>query len=265
MSGWAARGVVLSTVLTVAAGLSAGTNVGIQEYGAVRDDVVGNVTVFGQQIVHRAFDVAIGGAVRKLPILSVQYAGPHYREGPADDPNHVEGRAMCMAESLTHAWDLLDRGATLEILPDDWNNQRVLPRNGSQTHLAIFVRNASAGLTPFRIVTVYPQDVAGYPWITSERSLAEYWIALMQAHHLLFWKCEADLSRYNELRISRTDDGRIFRETALRALALARSRGQTGFGANILQEVLTSMPSSQRQRLCRLAVAPPMDWESSSR
>ena len=114
-------------------------------------------------------------------------------------------------------------------------------------------------------MTAYPQDVAGYPWITSERSLAEYWAALIEAHYLLFWKCESDMSRYNNLRICRTREGRIFRDIALRAVALARSRGQNRFDGETLRAVLAALPPSQRQTLCRLATAPPADWESSPR
>lgn len=265
MSGWTTRALVLSTVLAAAAYLSAATNVGVQDYGAVRDDVSGSIILFGQHLVHRTYDVTLGETTRKLPILSLQYAGPHYREGPSDDPNHVEGRAMCVAECLAHAWSLMERGARIEILPDEWNVQRVHPRESPATHLAIFVQHTPSGLSPLRIVTIYPQDVAGYPWITSERSLAEYWAALIQAHYLLFWKCETDMSNYNNLRIGRTREGRIFRDIALRAVALARSRGQNRFDAETLKEVLAGMSPSQRQTLCRLATTPPVDWEPSPR
>lgn len=263
MSGWTTRGVVLSTVLVVATGLSAATNIGIQGYGAVRDDVSGETVVFGQQIVHRAFDVTVEETTRRLPILSLQYAGAHYRQGPSGDPNHVEGRAICVAERLMHAWNLMDHGASLEVLPDEWNVPRVHAQDQPETRLAVCVRNTAAGLDPLRIVTVYPEDVTGYPWITSERSLAEYWIALMQAHHLLFWKYEADIGRYDDLRISRTREGRVFREIARRAVARARSRGQPRFDGEILREVLRDLSPSQRQTLYRLAMMPPMDWEPS--
>lgn len=263
MNGWTTRGMVLSIVLAAAACLSAASDLGVREYTAVKDDVAGNVTIFGQLIVHRTYEVPLGETIRKMPVFSLQYAGPHYRQGPANEPNHVEARAICVAEHLAHAWSLMDHGAGLEVLSDDWNVQRVRPQAGPATRLAVFVQDAAAGIGPLRLVTVYPEDLAGYPWITSEQSLAEYWAALIQAHHLLFWRCESDIRRYDSLRIGRTREGKVFRDTALRALALARSRGQSGFDAATLTEALAGLSLAQRQTLCRLATTPPVDWESS--
>lgn len=243
----------------------AASSVGSEDYIAVVDNLSGQVRTFGQLIIHRAFDVQLSETVRQLPIFSIQYAGFHYRRGPANDPNHVEARAKCIAERLVHAWTLMDHGAQIEIGTDDWTAYTVRSRAVPPKSTALFIRSPLPGEEPLRIITIYPQDVAGYPWIGNERFLAEYLASLIQAHYYLFWKNEGDINRYDELRIGKTGEGRIFRDIAVRALEIARRRDQIRFDGVILKEALAQMPLSQRETLYRLATTPPMDWEASSR
>lgn len=243
----------------------AASSVGSYDYVAVVDNLSGQVRTFGQFIIHRTYSVQLSETVHHLPIFSIQYAGLHYREGPANDPNHVEARAKCIAERLIHAWTLMDHGAQIEIGTDDWAAYTVRSRAIPPKSTALFIRSPLPGEEPLRILTIYPQDVAGYPWIGNERSLAEYIASLIQAHYYLFWKNEGDIKRYDDLRIGKTGEGRIFRDIAVRALEIARRRDQTRFDSVILKEALAQMSLSQRETLYRLATTPPMDWEASSR
>jgi hypothetical protein len=225
----------------------------------------GSVQVFGKTIVHQKFDAQLRGAVRSIPILSLQYAGRHHREEPPDDPNHVEARAKCIAERMIHAWMLMDNGAMLKVSEDNWNVYRVKSRRTPLSHAAIYVQSPIASSEPLRIMTIYSEDVDGYPWVRSEKSLAEYLIELMHAHYLLFWRNESDIKRYEELRIDQTREGKIFKEIAIRALEVARLKSQNSFDDEILKDVLARIPLSQRERLYRMAIVPPIDWEFSSR
>jgi len=238
--------------------------VGFQEYVAAVDDVSGSVQAYGQLIVQQQFDVQLREVVRDVPVFSIRYAGRHHREGPANDPAHARARAKCIAERLVHAWTLMDHGAKLEIAVDDWTKYEVGSRSTPANNTAIFIRSPVPGSEPLRIVTVYPEDVAGYPWISNERSLAQYLAALIQSHYFLFWRNESDINRYEELRIDKSREGKIFKEAAMRALETARLKNRTQFDAAILKDALARMTVSQREGLYRLAITPPLDWESSS-
>jgi hypothetical protein len=254
---------VLLVVIMPACG-GAASSIGFQGYMAATDALSGNALVFGQLVVHQEFDVPLSETVKKVPVLSLQYEGLDYRQGPPAEPNHVEARAKGVAERLVQAWSLMDHGAKLEIGDDDWNAYRLPPQPTALKHTAIFIRSPLAGYEPLRIVTVYPQDVAGCPWITSERSLAEYWMSMMQAHYLLFWRNETNLTRYRELRLDKTQEGQIFREIASQAIDLAGRKRLERLDANTVKEALAGMTLAQRETLYRLATVPPMDWESSS-
>jgi hypothetical protein len=254
---------VLLVVIMPACG-PAVSSIGFQGYMAATDALSGNALVFGQLVVHQEFDVPLSETVKKVPVLSLQYEGLDHRQGPPAEPNHVEARAKGVAERLVQAWNLMDHGAKLEIGEDDWNAYRVPPQPTALKHTAILIRSPLAGYEPLRIVTIYPQDVAGCPWITSERSLAEYWMSMMQAHYLLFWKYETNLTRYRELRLDKTQEGQIFREIASQAVDLARRKRLERLDATTVKETLAGMTLAQRETLYRLATVPPMDWESSS-
>jgi len=262
---WISWGITISTLAVLVQCASAAPNIGLQNYTAAVDDVSGNVQTFGKLIVHRRFDMQLREVVRNVPILSLQYVGRHHRAEPADDPNHVEARAKCIAERMMHAWTLMDHGAKLEVSHDSWNTYRVQSRPVPLSHAAIYVRSPIAGSEPLRIMTIYPQDLAGYPWIKTEKLLAEYLIGLIHAHYLLFWRNEGDITRYEELRIDQTREGKIFKEIAVRALEVAKLKGQSRFNSELLGDALARIPLSQRERLYRMAIVPPMDWESSSR
>lgn len=261
---WTSCGVMIFVLAVLVQCVSAAPNIGLHDYIAAVDDLSANVQTFGKLIVHRRFDMQLREVVRNVPILSLQYAGRHYRGEPADDPNHVEARAKCIAERMMHAWTLMDHGAKLEVLADNWNAYRVQSRPAPLSHAAIYIRSPIADSEPLRIMTIYPQDVAGYPWIRSEKSLAEYLISLIHAHYLLFWRNEGDINRYEELRIDQTREGKIFKEIAVRALEVAKLKGQSRFDSEILKDALARIPLSQRERLHRTATIPPIDWESSS-
>ncbi len=240
------------------------SSIGFQGYMAATDALSGNALVFGQLVVHQGFDVPLSETTRKVPVLSLQYEGLDYRQGPPAESDHAAARAKGVAERLVQAWGLMDHGARLEIGDDDWNAYRIPPLPTAPKHTAILIRSPVAGYEPLRVLTIYPQDIAGCPWITSERSLAEYWMSMMQAHYLLFWKNETNLTRYRELRLERTQEGQIFRESASQAINLARRKGLERLDADTVKEALAGMTLTQRETLYRLALVPPMDWESSS-
>jgi hypothetical protein len=131
--------------------------------------------------------------------------------------------------------------------------------------VAIYVRSPVPGAEPLRILTVYPQDVAAYPWISSEKSLADYLASLIEAHYRLFSRNEIDLSKYRASPLDKTREGRIFTEIAARANDAAKAKGLSQFDTQTLREILAGLPLSQRERLNRLATTPPMDWESASK
>jgi len=257
--------VVILSLATFASCVSAISKVGLHEYAAAIDNVSGDVLTVGQKIVHLGFEMRLREAMANVPILSLQHAGRHYRQGPSDDPSHAEARAKSLAERMVHAWTLMDHGARLEVADDDWNAFRAQTKVASSQHAAIYVRSPVAGAEPLRILTVYPQDVAGYPWISNEKSLADYLANLIQSHYLLFWRNEGDLSKYRALHLGKTREGRIFTEIAARAGEAAKKKGLSRFDRSILRDVLATLPLSQRERLYRLATTPPMDWESTSK
>jgi hypothetical protein len=258
-------GITILTLVVFVQYVSAGSNVGFREYTAVEDDLSGTVKTYGMLIVHQRYGVQLREVVPNVPILSLQYAGQHYREELPDDPKHVEARAKCVAEHIRHAWTLMDHGAKLEVSSDSWNVYRVHSRPTPPPCAAVYVRSPIAGSEPLRIMTIYPQDVAGYPWIKTEESLAEYLVDLIQAHYLLFWRNEGDINRYEELRIDQTSEGKIFKEIVVRALEVAKLKGQSRFDSETLEDALARVPLSQRERLYRMATTPPIDWESLSR
>ncbi len=256
---------IILLLATVASCGWARSKVGLHGYTAAIDDVSGEVLLVGQKLVHRDIEVSLGETITPVPIFSIQYAGLHHRPSPLDSPDHAEARAKSIAERLLHAWTLMDHGARLEVAPDDWNAFRSQAQADAPPYPAVYVRSPVAGAEPLRILTVYPEDVAGYPWIASENSLADYLANLIWAHYMLFWRNEADLSKYRALALHRTSEGRIFTEIATRAIEAGKRRNLIQFDGATVREVLAAMPASERQRLYRLATAPPMDWESAQK
>jgi len=257
--------VVALVSLALASSVSAASKVGLHEYTAAVDDVSGKVLTIGQKLVHLGYEIQLREAPAPVPILSLQYCGAHYRESPPDAPNHAEARAKSIAERLTHAWTLMDHGARIEVADDDWNAYRSQTKGTISRHVAVYVRSPVPGAEPLRILTVYPQDVAGYPWISNEKSLADYLGSLIEAHYRLFSRNETDLSKYRASPLDKTREGRIFTEIAALANDAAKAKGMSQFDAATLREILAGLPLSQRERLNRLATTPPMDWESASK
>lgn len=256
---------IILLLATVASSGGARSKVGLHGYTAAVDDVSGQVLRVGQKLVYLGIEVPLGETVAPIPIFSVQYAGLHHRPSPLDSPDHAAARAKSIAERLLHAWTLMDHGARLEVAPDDWNAFRNQAQADTPPYPAVYVHSPVAGAEPLRILTVYPEDVAGYPWIVSEKSLADYLANLIWAHYMLFWRNETDLSKYRALPLHRTSEGRVFTEIATRAVEAGKRGNLIQFDGATLREVLTAMPLSERQRLYRLATAPPMDWESASK
>lgn len=252
-------------VLVISSCVSAKSKVGFREYAAAIDDVSGDILTIGQKIVHFGFEMHLKEVAASVPILTLQHFGQHYRESPPEVSGHAEARAKSVAERMVHAWTLMDHGARIEVADDDWNAFRLQTKGVSSRHAAIYVRSPVVGAEPLRILTVYPQDVAGYPWISSEKSLADYLANLIQAHYLLFWRNESDLSKYRALHLARTREGRIFAEIAVRARDVAKKKGLRQFDGETVRSILADLSLSQRERLNRLATVPPIDWEPMSK
>jgi hypothetical protein len=242
--------------------LPAKSYLAISPYEAQRDEPAGEVTVYGEMIVQRVYDVQLGDIVRPVPILSLQYAGLNHREKPKNEPGHVEARAKCIAERLTEAWALLDQGGQLEIGVDSWDVWRLNEQDQPPEHPAIYVRRSPNDENPLRIMTIYPEDKVAYPWVRDQADLAGYILSLIRAHYLLFWKNEADIRNYESLSIDRTREGKIFKEIAIRALEAARIHDSDRFNEDHLRDALARVALPQRERLYRLSLAPPLDWGS---
>jgi hypothetical protein len=261
---WISVGAAVLILICLPCARSATSGISFHDYVAAVDDVSGEVLSFGEMVTHSGYDVQLRETIKNVPILSIQYAGRLYREGPRNEPNHVEARATAVTERLLHAWTLMDYGAKLEIAEDTWDAGKGPGGSRRPGHPAIFVRSPVAGTEPLRIITIFPQDLSAFPWVSSEQSFAEYVAALIHAHYLLFWKHESDILAYEALRIDKTREGKIFKEIAVRAVEMARLKEQSGFDQDILKDVLARLTLSQREALYRLATVAPVDWESSS-
>lgn len=242
--------------------LPAKSYLAIGPYEAQRDEPTGEVTVYGQMIVQRVYDIQLGDIVRSVPILSLQYAGLNHREKPKNEPGHAEARAKCIAERLMEAWALLDRGGQLDIGVDNWDVWRLSEQDHPTKHPAIYVRSSPDDENPLRIMTIYPEDKAAYPWVRDQADLARYILSLIRAHYSLFWKNEADIRNYESLSIDKTREGKIFKEIAIRALEAAKIHGTDRFNEDHLRDALARIALPQRERLYRLSLAPPLDWSS---
>lgn len=244
-------------------------HIAIEPYGAVVDDVTGDVKVYGQLVVQRAFDVQLRDVIKHVPIFSVQYAGLHHRAKDQRDTGHVEARAKCIAERLAAAWSLLDQGGQLEVLTDDWTEWRLEDAIAAtyapapEVYPAIYIRNDKVLREPLRILTIYPEDEVAYPWVSTENELAEYIVSLIRAHYLLFWRMESDINQYEQLMIDHTREGKIFKEVAIRALEMTKLKELERFDGAILIDALARIALPQRERLYRMATTAPIDWESS--
>jgi hypothetical protein len=257
------------------------TIVAVQPYGIETDPITGEPVRWRHMIVHRPFDVQLEEVVQNVPLFVISNAGLHHPPGEKDyDP--VEVRAKCIAQRLEIAWNILNRGGHLEIgedrsydMPDDLLGYRLTgpfaPEytgkvgDAPKMQPAIFVREGEES-TPLRIVTIYPEDAkdfvstqdvtdTGSKTFTpfDQMGLAEYLKALIEAHHLLFFKMSDRIEDYSSLDVCKTREGKIFKEIYLRAREVSLERGG-------VQDALERVAMDQRYRLERLARKAPMDW-----
>jgi len=237
-------------------------NVVIEPYPARKDLMTGEVQVWGHKIVHHDYDVQLQDVIMKVPILSIQYEGLHHVRG--QEKKLVEARAKCIAERLAIAWQLLDAGATLQVRDDDWNTWRI--HHGSQPpgYPAIYVVSSALGPNRLRIMTVYPQDAVAFPGANNDTGeLANYIVALIEAHYMLFARKSARLADYENLKLDQTREGKIFKEIFIRAqevLALREQQEQENLNEDVLKDALARVAMPQRERLVRLAFKAPPDW-----
>jgi hypothetical protein len=258
--------VVLSMSLTVCAAAQVESEIAIQPYNAYSDDLDGSAKFeYGQLLVHRFFDVETEETVQQVPLFSLHDEGLHHirKEGKGT----FEARAKCVAERLELAWHLLDKGGKLVKDMDQWEDWRIHTENrpdydpAPKAYPAIYLEHET--LVPrLRIMTVYDKDVEGYPRIFSEEQLADYLIALIQAHHLLISQKSSDIQEYETLRMDRTREGRIFKEVFIRAEEVKSLKGSLEIDSQILQDALARISMPQRERLWNLAVKAPVDVKS---
>ncbi len=240
-------------------------DIAIQEYPARQKLIAGEVEVWGHKIVHRNFDVQLEDVIMKVPILSIQYEGLHHVRGTGR--NLVEARAKCIAERLAVAWQLLDQGAGLKVLSDEWNDWRLNRKSEPPVYPAICVASPVLGTNPLRIMTVYPEDARTFPGVSENTSeLADYIVALIEAHYMLFSKKSSNLADYENLKLDKTREGKIFKEIFIRAqevMALREQADQNQLDGEVLKDALARIAMPQRDRLVRLAFVAPPDWIES--
>ncbi len=248
----------------------AATEIAIQP-GTTVDEATGRIRTWGQLLVHRAFTLDLKAQAQHVPMLAISYQGKGYVRGDESEASRfAEARAEQLAERLTLAWTLLDSGGTLEISMDEasiWQltDSLGLPYEQPQApqHPLICVCHPSLGSQPLKVMAIYPEDalsfgqpdnLQGVPTPLTPRELADYLVALFQAHHLLFHKQSTDPNSYDQLEICRTRDGRIFKDIA------GQIRQAEGTGTLGIQAVLEQMPVLQATRLATLAHKAPADW-----
>jgi hypothetical protein len=253
----------------------ASTEIAIQP-GTTVSEATGQTRVWGQLLVHRALTIDLKTQTQHVPLLAVAYQGRECVRGDDVDPlRFAEPRSSAIAERLTLAWILLDSGGTLEAstdetLPSDgvsiWHLTNPLgPQYGSPEPQfpALYVRHPILSGQLLKILTVYPEDaeafgqpddVRGVPTALTASELADYLVALLQAHYLLFHKRVFDPNSYDQLEICKTRDGRIFKEIALQ---IHQAAGPETRG---IESVLDHMSVDQATRLATLAYKAPTDW-----
>lgn len=239
-----------------------------------------------EKIVHRPFDAQLGGGeIRNVPIFSIMSDGTH--ENLEDtDYRLLEMRAKSIAKNLTVAWGMMDKGARLRIVAADksddiarWHVRGpfapeypgdVDAANPDEVSMEQWVHiDVVHDRYQLRIMTVFPLDAVSYgsplkgdkdgnkftrePLSTKE--VAEYLVALIEGHHLLFSKMSNQTDAYEKLQISKTREGRVFLGICRQVLSLGQS-----FGRADLRDVMTNMSPGLLERLDRLARSAPTDW-----
>jgi hypothetical protein len=246
--------------------------------GTTVDEATGQTHVWGQLIVHRPFEIDLKAQTQNVPILAIAYEGRDYVRGDDPEPLHfAEPRTTAILENLSIAWTWLDNEGTLEVSaageslpPDDTPIWYLTDPLGPQYGVpepqfpTIYLHHPSLGGRSLKILTVYPDDASAFGQPDSKRGvptqmtpleLADYFVALIKAHHLLFHRHSTDPENYDQLDICKTKDGRIFKEIATQARQAA-----TGDDVRDINNALEQMSLDQRTRLATLAYKAPVDW-----
>jgi hypothetical protein len=245
------------------------TEIAIQPFPIQIEEISGDVKNWGQMIVHRPFDIELRERIQNVPLFVIAHKGQHHVT--------IEARAQSIAENLSVAWDFMSEGGYLQVAANDW----IMPDDAGKWRLvgpfapeynegagkpfpAIYVRHEKLGNKPLKIMTVYPEDAAffgqpvdeeGIPSLFNEKELAEYFVSLIKAHHLLFSMRSARTEDYDRLELSKTREGEIFKEVCLRAIEAAQQPT-----TNELKGALARIAMTQRYRLMTLAYNAPRDW-----
>jgi len=258
MRSWHVALTSIVAVVTTVGVASTPIKIGSYEWEVNR--ATGEVLSYGQRIVHPDFDVQLGDKIVKVPIFSIQYKGLHHVEGTGQ--SRVEARTKCVAERLTAAFDILDQGGRFEVHPDDWNKWRLKASSAPTSAPAIYVVHPKIlKYEPLRVITIYPGDVEAYANAGSQQRLAEYVVALIEAHYLLFWKKSPNIEDYEALELDkRTREGKIFKEIFLRTQDVTRLKNQPRFTDEDLRDALGRISLPQRERLVKMAFVVPVDW-----
>jgi len=253
-------------------------------------DVAGQA-MSGQRIVHRPFDVQLGPLgdhrVRQVPMFSIASDGEH--SDLADtDYDLLEARAISIAKNLLMAWDLMNDGAEVAVVPDQsddvdaWHVRGPFgpqyPTSGDSdgsdkvsTKQCVHI-NVMHGSTSLRVMTVYPEDASlyGSPHYSSEKGspsdrgrlspqeAAEYIAALMEVHHLLFSKEDMSFEAFTKLEIDRVRVSEILQNVRKKAEILA-STGKP-VSENLRRALADYAMKDEADLLYSFAKVVPDDW-----
>jgi len=225
------------------------TEIAIEPFRLTSDVGTGSVS-WGQMIVHRPFPMVVptaagpagnsyGETKRQIPMFSIFCDGIDGNVA-GNDYDRMQRRAQSIAERLLTAWNLMDQGSTLEVVAEDdlskWEvrgpyrpsygqgtNSSTRITAQEQVHIDA-VPKGRAG-HPLRIMTVYPADASRYGSPTeidedgnrrrrfnpmTPREAAQYFVAVIEAHHLLFSKMSEGKQDYRDLEFAKSEAGTIF-------------------------------------------------------
>lgn len=221
----------------------------------LRENKVTGDKVFGWAVAHRAYDVELPEGIVQLSILSVLSEGVHV---------DIESRAADIAERLTIAWYLMANGGELFV---DFDNRPELFMASTAKELkfekcpAIYVRSAEIDF-PFRVMTVYPEDVNlyGRGIQKGREKVAQFLLSGIEAHFLLFWQRSLDIRAYERLALDNTREGKIFKEVFLRTKEYTNILGVEKFEGTHLRDSLARIEVNQRHRIHLLSNVIPRDW-----
>lgn len=221
------------------------TEIAIEPFRLMRDVGTGSFS-WGQTIVHRPFHMEVETSgdsyketKRQIPMFTI-FCDAIDGNVAGNDYGRLQRRAQSIAERLLTAWDMMDQGAILEVVAEDdadkWkvrgpyapsypekadDSERIT--SYGQVHIDAVPKGR--GGHPLRIMTVYPADARlyGSPVEVDEngnrlpranplspREAAEYFVSVIQAHHLLFHRMSDKKEDYRNLEFAKSDAGSIF-------------------------------------------------------